>query len=254
MDKNQISIYDIMPDLEGTSLQTKKRQMNVLVACEESQRVCIAFREKGHNAYSCDIQECSGGHPEWHIKGDVLCVLNPTPLIGVNELGIVFETMDGLIHYVEKWDLIIAHPPCTYLSNAGAARLYPRKGELNMERYQKGLEAKEFFMQFYNADCPKIAIENPIPTRVYELPPYTQVVQPYEHGHPYSKATCLWLKGLPRLFPTNIVTDNIISWVSGGSKDNHGNKRKNCGMKFRDSKTKSKTFEGIAKAMADQWG
>lgn len=219
--------------------------MNVLVACEESQRVCTVFREKGHNAYSCDIIECSGGHPEWHIKQDVL------PLINGN---CEFTTEDGIYHkLVGKWDLIIAHPPCTYLSNAGAARLYPTKGNLNLERYNKGLEAKEFFMKFYNADCEKIVIENPIPTRIYELPQYTQTIQPYEHGEPWSKKTCLWLKGLPLLKPTNIVKP-LCSWVSGGSKDNHGNKRANQGMKFRDSKTKSKTFIGIAKAMAEQWG
>ena len=226
--------------------------MKVLVACEESQAVCKAFREKGHESYSCDIQECSGGHPEWHIQGDVLNILNPTPLIST-EQSIVFNTMDGLIHYVDKWDLIIAHPPCTYLSNAGAARLYPQKGVINQERYEKGIKAKEFFEKFLNADCEKICVENPIPTRIYKLPKYTQTIQPYEHGHPYSKKTCLWLKGLPELQPTQIVTP-ICSWVSGGSKDTHGNTRKNCGMKFRDSKTKSKTFEGIAKAMAAQWG
>lgn len=219
--------------------------MNVLIACEESQRVCIAFRERGHNAFSCDIIECSGGHPEWHIRWDALALLNG---------NCSFMTSDGELHRIDgKWDLIIAHPPCTYLSNAGAARLYPRKGELDADRYKKGLEAKEFFMRFYNADCERVAIENPIPTRVFELPRYTQTVQPYEHGHPYSKKTCLWLKGLPKLTPTNEV-EPICSWVSGGSKDNNGNKRRNCGMKFRDSKTKSKTFEGIAKAMAEQWG
>lgn len=253
----QISLFDLMPDLEGDKLPPKSKQMNVLIACEESQRVCIAFREKGHNAFSCDIQECSGGHPEWHVQGDVLSVLNPQKqsIPGDEWYGFKFRTMDGTLHCLDgKWDLIIAHPPCTYLSNAGAARLYPEAGKLNMARYKKGLKAKEFFMCFYNADCPRIAIENPIPTRIFDLPPYTQVVEPYEHGHPYSKATCLWLKGLPRIYPTNIVTDNIISWVSGGSKDNHGNPRKQSGTKFRDSKTKSKTFEGIAKAMAEQWG
>ena len=220
--------------------------MKILIACEESQRVCTAFREKGHEAYSCDIQECSGGHPEWHILGDVLPILNGNAK---------FITQDGKTHEIsEKWDMIIAHPPCTYLSNAGAARLYPKKGELNIERYKKGLKGKEFFMHFYKADCDKICIENPMPTRIFELPAYTQTIQPYEYGHPYSKKTCLWLKGLPKLRPTKIITENIISWVGGGSKDNHGNPRKQSGTKFRDSKTRSKTFEGIAKAMAEQWG
>ena len=203
--------------------------MRILVACEESQAVTKEFRRLGHEAYSCDIQPCSGGYPKWHIQGDVLEIIN-----------------DG-------WDMMIAFPPFTYLSNAGAARLYPQKGVLNTERYQKGLKAKEFFMRFYNADCPKIAIENPIPTRVFNLPRYTQIIQPYEHGHPYSKKTCLWLKGLPELKPTEMVYDNIISWVSGGSKDHRGNPRKNKGTVIRDSKRRSKTFPGIAKAMAIQW-
>lgn len=253
----QTSFFDLMPDLDGTSLPPKKSCMNVLIACEESQRVCTAFREKGHNAFSCDIQMCSGGHPEWHIQGDVLSVLNPKKqsIPGDDWYGFKFRTTDGILHCIEgNWDLIIAHPPCTYLSNAGAVRLYPEAGKLDMARYKKGLKAKEFFMSFLNADCPRIAVENPIPSGVYDLPPYTQVIQPFEHGHPYSKATCLWLKGLPRLYPTKIVTDNIISWVSGGSEDKQGNPRRQSGTKFRDAKTRSKTFEGIAKAMADLWG
>lgn len=217
----------------------------VLIACEESQRVTSAFRELGHEAYSCDLQEPSGGHPEWHIMQDVLPLLNR---------DCKFMTMDGQEHKIQKWDLLIAHPPCTYLSNAGAARLYPKKGVLNEERYQKGLEAKQFFMKFYEADCEKIAIENPIPSRIYGIPKYSQIIQPYEYGHPYSKKTCLWLKNLPPLKPTEIITDNVISWVSGGSKDNKGNPRKNKGTPFRDSKTRSVTFQGIAKAIAQQWG
>lgn len=220
--------------------------MKILVACEESQAVCKAFREKGHEAYSCDIIDCSGGHPEWHIKQDVL------PLINGN---CEFKTADGIVHKIEdKWDLLIAHPPCTYLSNAGAVRLFPIKGLMSVERYKKGLEAKEFFLNFLNADCPHIAVENPIPTRIFDLPKYSQIIQPYEHGHPYSKKTCLWLKGLPKLTPTDIITDNIISWVSGGSKDSHRNPRRQSGTKIRDAKTRSKTFSGIAKAMAEQWG
>ena len=222
-----------------------------MVACEESQRVCTAFRERGHEAYSCDILEPSGGHPEWHILGDVLKILNWRDH-GNNCGGIWFKTMHGEFHAVENWDMIIAHPPCTYLSNAGAARLYPKKGQLNKERYQLGLMAKEFFMNFINADCDKIAVENPIPIRIYDLPQYSQIIQPYEYGHPYSKKTCLWLKNLPKLQPTNIVKP-ICSWVSGGSKDTCENKRNNTGMKFRDSKTRAKTFPGIAKAMAEQW-
>lgn len=196
--------------------------MKVLVACEESQRVCIEFRKLGHEAYSCDIEPCSGGHPEWHLQQDV------TELLKI------------------KWDLIIAHPPCTYLSNAGARFLYP-KGELNEERLQKGLKAKEFFMKLWNADCPRIAVENPIPSKVYGLPKYNQTIQPFEFGHPYSKKTCLWLKGLPKLKPTEIIPENEIqstkiagNWFNKGGKDRQ--------------KNRAKTFPGIAKAMAQQWG
>lgn len=194
--------------------------MKVLVACEESQAVCKAFREFGHEAYSCDIQECSGGHPEWHIQGDALPLLK------------------------EKWDLIIAHPPCTYLSNAGARFLYP-KGVLNEERLKLGLEAKEFFMAFYNADCEKICIENPTPSRVYELPKYTQVIQPWMFGHPVQKRTCLWLKGLEPLKPTEIVEERQSSKVPGNWFNKGGKERQ---------KNRAKTLPGIAKAMADQWG
>lgn len=173
--------------------------MKVLVACEESQRVCIEFRRLGHEAYSCDIEPCSGGHPEWHIQQDVLPLLNGK---------CKFRTVNGEEHRIDtRWDMIIAHPPCTYLSNAGARFLYP-KGELNKERLQKGLKAKGFFMKLWNADCKRIAVENPIPSKVYGLPKYSQTIQPYEFGHPYSKKTCLWLKGLPKLQPTEIVPES----------------------------------------------
>ena len=211
--------------------------MNVLIACEESQRVCIAFRELGHEAYSCDVQDCSGGHPEWHIKDDALKYINGR---------CSFITCDGKAHEISgKWDLLIAHPPCTYLSNAGACRLYPKKGQLNQERYQKGLEAKEFFMAIYNADCEKICVENPIPSKVYGLPPYSQTVQPYEYGHPFKKKTCFWLKNLPLLQPTDIVdvresTKIAGNWFNKGGKDRQ--------------KNRAKTFSGIARAMAEQWG
>lgn len=193
--------------------------MKILVACEESQAVTIELRKLGHEAYSCDIEPCSGGHPEWHLQQDV------TPLLQ------------------EKWDMIIAFPPCTYLSNAGARHLYP-KGELNEERYKKGLKAKEFFMQFYNADCPKIAIENPTPSRIYGLPKHNQVIQPYQFGHPFKKRTQLWLKGLPELKATETIeisesTKIAGNWFNKGGKDRQ--------------KNRAKTFPGIAKAMAEQW-
>ena len=193
--------------------------MKILVACEESQRVCIELRKLGHEAYSCDILPCSGGRPEWHLQQDVRPLLN------------------------EKWDMIIAFPPCTYLSNAGARHLY-KGGILNEDRYKKGLLAKELFMTIYNADCSKIAIENPTPSKIFELPEKTQVIQPWQFGHPYSKRTQLWLKGLPKLMPTNIVEVESScrkagNWFNKGGKDRQRNR--------------SKTFPGIAKAMANQW-
>ena len=151
--------------------------MKVLIACEESQRVCIAFRERGHEAYSCDMQDCSGGRPEWHIKGDALEAIR----------GGTIVTCDGVSHDIGKWDLLIAHPPCTYLSNAGACRLYPRKGELDMERYHKGLEAKAFFLALLDADVPRVAVENPVSSKVFGMPPHSQEIQPYQFGHPYTK-------------------------------------------------------------------
>lgn len=205
------------------------KTINVLVACEESQEVCKAFRDRGHNAFSCDLQECSGGHPEWHIQDDVL------------------KHLDG-------WDLIIAHPPCTYMSGAGACRMYPKAGQIDQERFAKAMEAKEFFMKILTADCQKICVENPRPLKCVELPPPSQSIQPYEYGEPWSKLTYLWLKGLPPLFPTEIVQD-YKPYVSCGTSRNKGNKDKS-GMSRRGGaqKVRSKTFPGIARAMAEQWG
>lgn len=218
--------------------------MKILVACEESQAVCKAFRARGHEAYSADIQEPSGGHPEWHILGDVLPLING---------DCTFFTMDGGAHNISgEWDLIIAHPPCTYMTNAGAVRMRV-KGQIVQERYNKAMEAKAFFMEFYNAQCPRVAIENPTPMKIINLPEYTQAIQPYQYGHPYSKRTCLWLKNLPPLQPTKILAFHE-PYVNGGCKDAHGNYRKFQGRKERDPKIRSKTFPGIAEAMADQWG
>lgn len=178
--------------------------MKVLIACEESQRVCIAFRNKGHEAYSCDIKPCSGGYPKWHIQDDVLN------------------------HLDKNWDLIIAHPPCTYLSKAGACRLYPQKGVLNQERYKKGLEAKEFFMKLYNAPCNKVCVENPVSLRIFNLPPYSQEIEPYMFGHPVSKRTRLWLKGLYPLMPTNIVIKTGTFLPSSTSKNAYSGKNDAC--------------------------
>lgn len=215
--------------------------MKVLVACEESQAVTTEMRKLGHEAYSCDIQEPSGGHPEWHILGDALEALK----------GGTISTMDGAVHEVGKWDLLIAHPPCTYLTNAGAVRMR-KNGEIVPERYALAMKAKEFFLAFYYADIPKIAVENPTPMKIVGLPPYTQAIQPYEYGHPYSKRTCLWLKGLPKLQPTEIL-EYHEPYVNGGCKDRNGNYRRFQGRKERDPRIRSKTFSGIAKAMAEQW-
>lgn len=218
--------------------------MRVLVACEESQRVCMAFREKGHEAYSCDIIDCSGGHPEWHIKQDVIPLLN-----GHCE----FITCDGKTHEIENsWDLLIAHPPCTYLSNAGARHLW--KGhELQADRVMLGIQSRDLFMQFLWSSIPLICVENPVPSKVFCLPQYTQSIQPYMFGHPYTKKTCLWLKGLPPLKSTNIVKP-VATWCPSGSYSHkHGEQHK--GMFTTDrAKNRAKTFPGIAKAMAEQWG
>lgn len=200
--------------------------MKVLVACEESQEVCKAFRALGHEAYSCDIQECSGGHPEWHIKDDVLAVLYPDEWRGTN-----LHLQSGHICQVFKWDLIIAHPPCTYMSAAGACRMYPKAGHIDEERFAKAMDAKRFFMDILNAPCKRICVENPRPLNCVELPKETQKIQPYEFGEPWSKLTYLWLKGLPKLVPTKIVED-YKPYVSCGTSRNKGNPDK-TGMSRR---------------------
>lgn len=232
--------------------------MKVLVACEESQTVCKAFRKRGHEAYSCDIMECSGGHPEWHIKGDVLDILNPKEIFFTDYdstqhhlYGIEFQTMDGKMYvFAGKWDLIIAHPPCTYFSTAGANWLF-RGGKLDEERYKKGLEMKELFLSILNADCRKICVENPVVMKIWELPKHTQEIQPYQFGHPFSKKTRLWLKGLEELKPTDIV-EPVAKWVSCGNKTNREAQNKAVCKAY--SNKRAKTFDGIAEAMAEQWG
>lgn len=217
--------------------------MNILIACEESQRVCTAFRENGHRAFSCDMQECSGGHPEWHICGDCLPLLDGK---------CNFTTQDGKPHHIDgRWDMIIAHPPCTFLSAAGAIRLFNADHTIkDYSRLEKLREAAEFFRVFLSADCDRIAIENPTPLKIAGLPPYTQVIEPFHFGDPWRKRTCLWLKNLPPLVHTNVVEPQGY-WIGA-----HGHDKAKKGMSkgFRDQKTRSKTFPGIAKAIADQWG
>lgn len=229
-------------------------RMKVLVACEESQEVCKAFRALGHEAWSCDIQDCSGGRPEWHIKGDVLPVLRPWEL--PNEC---FWTMNGIPHHVGTWDLIVAFPPCTDLAVSGARWFAEKQADGRQQR------SIEFFMQFVNADCPQIAIENPIGimSRIYRKP--DQIIQPWQFGHPYTKTTCLWLKGLPRLVPTNVLQKPASGWenqhiTKDGRYGGFGGDWCKAGGKWlrygdpRVAKERSKTFPGIARAMAEQWG
>lgn len=222
--------------------------MHILVACEESQAVTIELRRLGHEAYSCDLIPCSGGHPEWHIIQDALSLL-----AGNCE----FNTEDGQFHFVAgKWDMLIAFPPCTYLSNAGACRLYPTKGVLDEERYQKGLLAKQFFLNFLNADIPMIAVENPVSSKVFQMPPHSQEIQPYEYNtdgtHPYTKKTRLWLRGLKPLVPTTPECVPIGPYVPAGTGRKNREKY-GAAKRGEDAKNRAKTFPGIAKAMAEQW-
>ena len=207
--------------------------MKILVACEESQAVTIELRKRGHKAYSCDIEPCSGGYPEWHLQQDVTELLK------------------------QKWDMIIAFPPCTYLTNAGMCNL-TRKGatdEYRENRLRKRDEAKEFVLQIYNSNCDKIAIENPVGFLSSGWRKPDQIIKPYEYGHNVNKKTCLWLKGLPKLKPTEIVKPDmeksnlgksVSSWYAKTLKQGKGDLK-------QVSKIRSKTFSGIAEAMAIQW-
>ena len=219
--------------------------MNILVACEESQRVCTAFREKGHNAFSCDILPCSGGHPEWHIRCDAIAIING---------NCSFMTCDGSIHKIDgKWDMLIAHPPCTYLTPAGACNI-PK----HPERIEKGYEAAAFFKLFLTANCDKICVENPPSMKRFNLPKYTQIIQPYYFGDPFNKRTCLWLKGLPELKSTNIVEPEKerYKWYSHslGKEMTFSKWYHEANKQGEWSRNRSKTFPGIARAMAEQWG
>ena len=234
--------------------------MNILVACEESQRVTMEFRKLGHNAFSCDIIDCSGGHPEWHIKSDV------SPLLNGN---CHFRTMDGAYHeFNGKWDMIIAFPPCTHLAISGA-RWFPQKRADGRQRF--GIE---FFAQFLNADCDKILIENPVGimsgnyvkeyfpdlAEKYDLPRKpSQIIQPWMFGDNYSKTTCLWLKGLPNLIPevTEQPEMEYKEWVTKDGVHKRQNKWYFDALSLdpvERAKVRSKTFHGIAHAIATQYG
>lgn len=219
--------------------------MKVLVACEESQTVCKAFRERGHEAYSCDIQEPSGGHPEWHILGDALKAIQGWQIV----------TMDGKTHVIGKWDLLIAHPPCTYLTVTGNRWFNVNKyGDKARKRITEREDAAAFFMAFINAPVDKIAVENPVGYMSTHYKKPTQIIHPYMFGDPERKATCLWLKGLNPIRQTNIVKPNIISYKNGKGTDSYWH-ISTIGLPFEErAKARSKTFPGIAKAMAEQWG
>lgn len=196
-------------------MTTPSSKSPILIACECSQTICAAWRAAGYEAYSCDIQPCYGGHPEWHIQDDALVVMQHA-----------------------AWGLIIAHPPCTYLSKAGSVAMFPTAGLMDMERVIKMIHARDFFMKFYAWDKCPIAIENPMPLRAACLPKATQFIQPYDFGHKFSKLTYLWLKNLPPLLPTHGRVLNHVPWLNHCSST---------------SNRRSKTFEGIAQAMVEQW-
>lgn len=235
--------------------------MRILVACEESQAVTIEMRKRGHEAFSCDIEPCSGGHSEWHIQQDVLILLNGY---------CVFKTCDGVIHHINsKWDVIIAFPPCTHLAVSGAAHFKKKRED---GRQKEGIE---FFMKFLYADCDKIAIENPIGIisgdyivkhfpdlqEKYGFPiKPTQIIQPWMFGDNFNKSTCLWLKGLPPLIP-QVTKQPELEWFEW--IDSKTGKKKRQPKWFADAwklppkeraMIRSKTFPGIAKAIAEQWG
>ena len=213
----------------------------ILVACEESQRTTMELREHGYEAYSCDIQNCSGGHPEWHIKGDALKLING---------NCYFRTCDGKRHRISgKWDLLIAHPPCTYLTNCGNGWFNEKKyGAKAVKRRVDRIEAAEFFMKFINADCDRIAVENPVGwmNTVYRKP--NQIIQPYQFGDPYAKKTCFWTKGLPNLIPTEIIPMENVNKTKG-----RGNWFDCPKGGVSRAKWRSKTFPGVSKAIAEQW-
>lgn len=222
----------------------EKEKIRILIACEESQAITKAFRERGFVCYSCDLYTCSGGHPEWHINGDAL----PLITCGSHE----FYTQDGVLHNEPMWDLVIAHPPCTYLTCTGNrwfdVSVY---GEKAIKRWHDRKEAIDFFMKFTEIKC-RWAIENPVGcmSTVYRTP--DMYIQPYYFGDPNRKKTCLWVNGLPTLRKTNVVKPNIVPCGYGTmDKDYYDSFSL---PPVERSKVRSKTFKGIADAIAQQWG
>lgn len=220
------------------------KKMNILVACEESQAVTVELRKLGHNAFSCDIIECSGGHPEWHIMGDVLPLLNGF---------CCFRTQNNIKDEINsKWDMIIAFPPCTDLCVSGARHFKKKRADGTQQR------SIEFFMKFANADCEKIAIENPVGIMSREWRKPDQIIHPWMFGDNFSKSTCLWLKGIPKLVvDTNKKPEmEYFEWISKDGKVKRQAMWYMDALKLKPSeraKVRSKTFPGIAKAMAEQW-
>lgn len=196
----------------------------ILIACEQSQVVCAAFRALGYEAFSNDIEKCYGGHPEWHILGDALLVVK----------GGWWKTEDGTLLFIDKWDLLIAHPPCTMLTHCSAVAL--AKGIHTIDDIMK---ARSFLLELLNAQVNMVAVENPAPMKIANLPRYNQIIQPFDFGHPFSKRVCLWLKNLPPLIPLRGTYAKHEQWL------------KHCAGTPR---RRSKTFEGIAEAMAVEWG
>lgn len=223
-------------------------KMKILIACEESQRITTEMRAHGYECYSCDIQDQSGGHPEWHIQQDVLPLLNG---------NVIFETTDGNSHTIEgQWDLIVAHPPCVYLTVSGNRWFNVEKyGDKARERIALREKAYDFFMQFINANCKYIAVENPVGYMNTHYRKPDQIIQPYYFGDPERKTTCLWLKNLPPLIPTKMVDPNITDSSTGhsGYSSWHMDMQYIGKSKEERSKMRSKTFPGIAKAIAEQW-
>lgn len=219
----------------------------------------MAFREKGHKAYSCDIIDCSGGHLEWHIKGDVLKILNPT--YDGEAWLIDFTTMDDEIHVIEKWDLIIAHPPCTYLTVTGNRWFnVERYGDKAIERARHREAAAEFFMKFWEADCDKVVIENPIGYMSTYFRKPDQIIHPYYFAETQDdencerKATCLWLRGVKPLTYNIQFQPRIIKYKNGNGTDSPWHMKTMSLPPELRAIERSKTFPGIAKAMAEQWG
>jgi len=200
--------------------------MRILIACEESQEVCKAFRAKGHEAYSCDVLPCSGGHPEWHLQG----------------------YLEDVIGSGADWDMIIAFPPCTYLCSSG---LHWNKKDPG--RQEKTEYALSFVQMIFERDCSRIALENPIGCISSRIRKPDQIIQPYQFGHDASKATCLWLKGLPLLMPTQYIEPRIVAGKQRWANQTDSGQNKLPPSKNR-AKERSKTYGGVAEAMANQWG